>query len=71
MAGTVGGTTWGVAKGVKLIPVRVLDCSGSGAYSGVIAGIDWVANSPLRPAVANLSLGGVHLLRWMRRLPER
>jgi subtilisin family serine protease len=58
VAGTVGGTTWGVAKGVKLIPVRVLDCSGSGAYSGVIAGIDWVANSPLRPAVANLSLGG-------------
>ena len=58
VAGTVGGTTWGVAKGVKLIPVRVLDCSGSGTYSGVIAGIDWVANSPLRPAVANLSLGG-------------
>lgn len=58
VAGTVGGTTWGVAKGVTLVPVRVLDCSGSGAYSGVIAGIDWVANSSLRPAVANLSLGG-------------
>ena len=35
-----------------------LDCAGSGAWSGVIAGIDWVANSTLRPAVANMSLGG-------------
>ncbi len=58
VAGTVGGSTWGVAKGVSLIPVRVLDCSGSGSWSGVIAGIDWVAGSTLRPAVANLSLGG-------------
>lgn len=58
VAGTVGGTTWGVAKEVKLIPVRVLNCAGSGTWSGVIAGIDWVANSSLRPAVANLSLGG-------------
>jgi subtilisin family serine protease len=58
VAGTLGGTTWGVAKGVTLIPVRVLDCAGSGAWSGVIAGIDYVANSTLRPAVANLSLGG-------------
>jgi subtilisin family serine protease len=58
VAGTVGGATWGVAKGVSLIPVRVLDCTGSGSYSGVIAGIDWVAGSTLRPAVANMSLGG-------------
>lgn len=58
VAGTVGGTTWGVAKGVSLIPVRVLDCSGSGTWSGVIAGIDWVAGNTLRPAVANMSLGG-------------
>lgn len=58
VAGTVGGTTWGVAKGVSLTPVRVLDCSGSGSWSGVIAGIDFVANSARRPAVANLSLGG-------------
>ena len=58
VAGTVGGSTWGVAKGVSLIPVRVLDCAGSGSWSGVIAGIDWVANSTQRPAVANLSLGG-------------
>jgi len=58
VAGTVGGTTWGAAKGVSLIPVRVLDCAGSGSWSSVLAGVDWVANSPQRPAVANLSLGG-------------
>ncbi len=58
VAGTVGGMTWGVAKGVNLISVRVLDCSGSGYWSGVIAGINWVASSSLRPAVANMSLGG-------------
>lgn len=58
VAGTVGGFTWGVAKGVALIPVRVLDCAGSGSWSGVIAGVDWVAGSTLRPAVANMSLSG-------------
>jgi aqualysin 1 len=58
VAGTIGGTTWGVAKQVKLVPVRVLDCRGNGSFSGVIAGIDWVASHPARPAVANLSLGG-------------
>jgi subtilisin family serine protease len=58
VAGTVGGTTWGVAKGVALVPVRVLDCSGSGSWSSVIAGVDFVANSSERPAVANMSLGG-------------
>ena len=57
VAGTIGGSTWGIAKAVKLVPVRVLDCAGSGTLSGVIAGIDWVAGSMLRPAVANLSLG--------------
>lgn len=57
VSGTIGGTTWGVAKAVKLAPVRVLDCEGSGTLSGVIAGIDWVAGSSARPAVANLSLG--------------
>jgi subtilisin family serine protease len=59
VAGTVGGSTWGVAKGVALVPVRVLDCAGSGSTSGIIAGVDWVAGqTALRPAVANLSLGG-------------
>jgi subtilisin family serine protease len=58
VAGTVGGATWGIAKGVTLVPVRVLGCTGSGSTSGVIAGIDWMtANAPL-PAVANMSLGG-------------
>ncbi|MBT9551889.1 MAG: S8 family peptidase [Hydrogenophaga sp.] len=59
VAGTVGGGQWGVAKGATLVPVRVLDCSGSGTWSGVIAGIDWVAaQTAMRPAVANMSLGG-------------
>jgi aqualysin 1 len=58
VAGTVGGTTWGVAKQVSLTPVRVLNCKGSGTWSGVIAGIDWVASTTLRPAVANMSLSG-------------
>jgi aqualysin 1 len=59
VAGTVGGATYGVAKGVRLIAVRVLDNSGSGTYSGVIAGVDWVtADHTTRPAVANMSLGG-------------
>ena len=58
VAGTVGGNTWGVAKGVKLVAVRVLDCAGSGSWSGVIAGMDWVAANHVKPAVANMSLGG-------------
>ncbi len=60
VAGTVGGTTYGVAKGVSLVAVRVLDCSGSGATSGVIAGINWVTTNHAvgQPAVANMSLGG-------------
>jgi len=58
VAATVGGSTWGVAKQVALVPVRVLNCRGSGSYSGVIAGVEWVAASPLRPAAANMSLGG-------------
>jgi subtilisin family serine protease len=59
VAGTVGGTLYGMAKNVKLIAVRVLDNSGSGSYSQVIAGIDWVTSDhTTRPAVANMSLGG-------------
>jgi len=58
VAGTVGGSTYGIAKNVSLIAVRVLDCGGSGSWSGVIAGMDWVANNRVRPAVANMSLGG-------------
>jgi len=58
VAGTVGGSTYGVAKGVKLFAVRVLDCAGSGSNSGVIAGVDWVTYNHRKPAVANMSLGG-------------
>lgn len=58
VAGTVGGATYGVAKNVRLVAVRVLDCAGSGTTSGVIAGVDWVRNNHLKPAVANMSLGG-------------
>jgi subtilisin family serine protease len=58
VAGTVGGATWGVAKNVTLWAVRVLNCSGSGTISGVIAGVDWVTANHASPAVANMSLGG-------------
>ena len=58
VAGTVGGSTWGVAKNVTIHGVRVLDCNGSGSTAGVIAGVDWVANNHISPAVANMSLGG-------------
>jgi subtilisin family serine protease len=60
VAGTVGGATYGVAKGVTLVAVRVLDCGGSGSWSGVIAGMDWVTGNHQagQPAVANMSLGG-------------
>ena len=58
VAGTVGGNVYGVAKDVSLVAVRVLDNSGSGSTSGVIAGMDWVAGNKKLPAVANMSLGG-------------
>jgi subtilisin family serine protease len=58
VAGTVGGSTYGVAKGARLRGVRVLNCSGSGSWSGIIAGMDWVRNNRVNPAVANMSLGG-------------
>ena len=58
VSGTIGGSTWGVAKSVSLHAVRVLDCSGNGTTSGVIAGVDWVTANALKPAVANMSLGG-------------
>jgi len=59
VSGTVGGATYGIAKQVALVGVRVLNCSGSGTWSGVIAGIDWVtADHSTGPAVANMSLGG-------------
>lgn len=58
VAGTVGGSIYGVAKNTTLVGVRVLDCNGSGSWSGVIAGMDWVASDASGPSVANMSLGG-------------
>jgi subtilisin family serine protease len=58
VAGTIGGTTYGVAKSVQLRGVRVLNCSGSGSTSGIIRALDWVRVNAARPAVANMSLGG-------------
>jgi subtilisin family serine protease len=58
VSGTVGGATYGVAKSVSLVAVRVLGCNGSGDNSGVVAGVDWVTANHASPAVANMSLGG-------------
>lgn len=58
VAGTVGGATYGVAKAVQLVAVKVLNCAGSGTTTGVVSGIDWVRANAVKPAVANMSLGG-------------
>ncbi|WDZ82623.1 S8 family peptidase [Micromonospora cathayae] len=59
VAGTVGGASYGVAKGVRLVAVKVLDCAGSGSFAAVAAGVDWVTGHHVSgPAVANMSLGG-------------
>jgi subtilisin family serine protease len=58
VAGTIGASAYGVAKAVTLFAVRVLNCNGEGSTSGVIAGVDWVTSHRVRPAVANMSLGG-------------
>ncbi|KYQ81941.1 serine protease [Acinetobacter lactucae] len=58
VAGTVGGSTYGVAKNVSLVPIRILGCDGSGAASNVIAGLDWILKNGKKPAVVNMSLGG-------------
>jgi subtilisin family serine protease len=58
VAGTIAGSQYGVAKAAKIVAVRVLDNNGSGTLAGVAAGIDWVGANAVKPAVANLSLGG-------------
>ncbi|MGW0859477.1 S8 family peptidase [Streptomyces sp. NPDC002690] len=58
VAGTVGGSTYGVAPAASLVSVRVLNCNGQGSSSGLIAGLDWVARNAAQPAVLNGSLGG-------------
>ncbi|MCF3168478.1 S8 family peptidase [Streptomyces violaceoruber] len=58
VAGTVAGTAHGVAKKAKIVGVRVLNNQGSGTTAQVVAGIDWVTANAVKPAVANMSLGG-------------
>ncbi|WNG37253.1 S8 family serine peptidase [Archangium violaceum] len=58
VAGTIGGSKWGVAKDTRLHAVRVLDCDGRGSISSVLQGINWVTTNHVKPAVANMSLGG-------------
>jgi len=59
VAGIVGGRLYGVAKQVMLVPVRVMDCAGVGTVSGLISALEWVGNTKQRPAVANVSIGGM------------
>jgi subtilisin family serine protease len=58
VAGTIGGSSYGIARAALLRGVRVLNCSGSGSTSGIIAAVDWVRTNGIKPAVANMSLGG-------------
>ena len=58
VAGTIGGATYGVAKHVSLVAVRVLNCQGYGSTAQVVAGIDWVTANAVRPAVVNMSIEG-------------
>jgi subtilisin family serine protease len=58
ISGIIGGTEYGVAKKITIVPVRVLDDNGSGSTEGVVAGIDWIAQHASGPSVANMSLGG-------------
>ncbi|TRO65067.1 S8 family serine peptidase [Christiangramia sabulilitoris] len=58
VAGTVGGNTYGVAKNVKLVSVRVFGCNGGSSVSRILAAIEWITLNALKPAVVNMSLGG-------------
>nr|WP_245816211.1 S8 family serine peptidase [Lentzea albidocapillata] len=58
VAGTIAGSQYGLAKAAKVVAVKVLNCSGSGTTAGVVGGIDWVTANAVKPAVANMSLGG-------------
>jgi subtilisin family serine protease len=61
VAGTIGGSTYGIAKRVKLVGVRALDCDGTGYLDDVLASIDWVVGTHTGPSVINLSLGGEYV----------
>jgi subtilisin family serine protease len=58
VAGTIGSETYGLAKDVRLRGLRVLNCAGSGSTSGIISALNWLRSNAVRPAVANMSLGG-------------
>ncbi|MEU3643773.1 S8 family serine peptidase [Lentzea sp. NPDC034063] len=58
VGGTIAGAEYGLAKAAKVVAVKVLNCSGSGTTAGVVGGIDWVTANHVKPAVANMSLGG-------------
>ncbi|MER5867584.1 S8 family peptidase [Kitasatospora sp. NPDC002040] len=58
VAGIAAGATFGVAREASLVSVRVLGCDGKGTWSGIIAGLDWVAKNAKGPGVLNASLGG-------------
>ncbi|SER68271.1 Serine protease, subtilisin family [Lentzea xinjiangensis] len=58
VAGTVAGAEYGIAKAAKVVAVKVLNCQGSGTIQGVVDGVDWVTANAVKPAVANMSLGG-------------
>ncbi|MDP9434725.1 MAG: S8 family peptidase [Actinomycetota bacterium] len=58
VAGSIGAATYGVGKSVALRGLRVLDCRGSGSTSGILAAVDWLRRNHIKPAVANMSLGG-------------
>jgi subtilisin family serine protease len=70
VAGIVGGATFGVARDVDLVAVRVLGCDGSGALSGVIDGVDWVTANSLGDAVANMSLAALDWLGFTTALDQ-
>lgn len=57
VAATIGGTSYGVAKNVRIHGVRVLACNGVGTVATAVEGIDWVTANHQSPAVANMSMG--------------
>jgi subtilisin family serine protease len=58
VAGTVGGSAFGLAKRVQLIAVKVVDCTGAGDVASIVSGVNFVTQNAVKPAVANMSLGG-------------
>ena len=60
VAGTIAGTTFGIAKSATLIPVRVMNCLGTGSYTDIIDGLNWIIADHVatKPAIVNMSIGG-------------